>query len=314
MKIEKRDGRIVDFDKTRVSNAIMQAMEHTESGLDENLALDIANYVERVSKEGMNVEEIQDLVVKRLLNSKRKDVGIQYIEHRKIRSIEREKNSDMTKKLKEIMEAKNIENSNANVNEASFSGKENKALEEIMEQYALNNLMSEDAKNAHIDNMAYTHDLAKYASGSHNCVNVDMKDVLSRGFQTRNGDVRPPKSVSSAMQLMAVIFQCQSQVMFGGVGTAKCDNDVADYVAISFRKHFKDGMHYVERKDSQGIKDKDIKIDNENLAVEYPDAYQYAIDKTVKETAQGAQALYHNLNTLESRAGGFDCPIALKCA
>ena len=56
----------------------------------------------------------------------------------------------------------------------------------------------------------YIHDLDSYDIGEHNCLHVDLYDVLSRGFTTRNGDVRPPAGITSAYQLAAVVFQCQS--------------------------------------------------------------------------------------------------------
>ena len=87
-----------------------------------------------------------------------------------------------------------------------------------------------------------------YATGMHNCLFIDFGKLFKDGFETRNGDVRPPRSISTAMQQMAVIMQCQSQVQFGGVASLHADYDLAPFVRCSFAKHYKDGIKFVERK------------------------------------------------------------------
>src|SRR5574344_1160608 len=96
--------------------------------------------------------------------------------------------------------------------------------------------------------------------------------------------------------------------MATGVASAHIDYDLAPFVALSFKKHFFDGLKYVEEWSSPAIalaKEaiKGIKMDNEDLKIKYPKAYNYAYDMTERECLQAAQGLYHNLNTLESRAG-----------
>lgn len=83
------------------------------------------------------------------------------------------------------------------------------------------------------------------------------------------------------------------------------------YVRKSFYKHFKDGLCYIEEdKDIiKAVNDGALNIDIVNTSVEdgcytkYPRAYQYAKDKTVQETHQAVEGMYHNLNTLQSRSG-----------
>lgn len=133
---------------------------------------------------------------------------------------------------------------------------------------------------------------------------------INNGFKTRNGDVRPPKSFSTACQLVAVAFQCQSQVQFGGVGSIHLDYDLAPFVKMSFVKHFQNGLKYLENKSEYKIDRfkkwfelNDLSIDNEELKEKHPKVYTYAMDMLENEGAQSAQGLYHNLNTLESRQG-----------
>ena len=82
------------------------------------------------------------------------------------------------------------------------------------------------------------------------------------GFVTRNGDVRPPSKYDTACQQYAVIFQCQSQVQFGGVGTVHADYDLAPFVAKSFYKHmlhfFTDVEDYSEEKATEILSEEHV--------------------------------------------------------
>lgn len=90
MKLEKRDGRIVDFEESKISRAIEKAMLETERGLDSNLATKIAKKVMKdcvkVSEELVHIETIQDCVELELMNSDRKDVAKRYILYREERN------------------------------------------------------------------------------------------------------------------------------------------------------------------------------------------------------------------------------------
>lgn len=143
-----------------------------------------------------------------------------------------------------------------------------------------------------------------------NCLQLDFQRLFTHGFSTRNGDVRPPSSFSTACQLVAVAFQCQSQVQFGGVGSIHLDIDLAPFVKMSFAKHLKDGIKWIEgiesRKRGQEILKnfpKSISVTEVFYKNRWPKAWQYAYELTEREGLQAAQGLYHNLNTLESRQG-----------
>ena len=213
MKVIKRDGREVEFNKSKISNAIGLAMKRCNV---ENIDLcnKIANEIENLHKD-LNVEEIQDLVEKKLMASSYKEVAKEYILYRNKRNQERNKRSKMIKDIKEKIEAKNVQNQNANVDEHSFGGRVGEVSSVVTKDYALNYCMSEMAKNNHINNEIYIHDLDSYAVGSHNCLSIPFDDLLKNGFNTRQTDVRPAQSVNTAFQLIAVIFQLQSLQQFG---------------------------------------------------------------------------------------------------
>jgi hypothetical protein len=142
-----------------------------------------------------------------------------------------------------------------------------------------------------------------------NCLFVDFDKLFTEGFCTRNGDIRPPSTFSSACQQTAVVFQCQSQVQFGGVGTVHIDYDLAPFVKKSFYKHMHhyltDVEEYSDEKATEILSQYTIEIGNKELQGQYglQDAYNFAIKQLEREGTQSGEAMYHNLNTLESRAG-----------
>lgn len=312
MTVEKRDGRNAIFDKEKIKNAVLKAfieVDGIETTYAKDKARDIANYVESLNKD-MSVEEIQDVVESKLMASNRKDVAKAYVIYRNDRTRIREKNSELIKNITERIMAENVENQNANVDEKSFGGRMGAVNSEVMKKYALDYCMSEMAKNNHLNNEVYIHDLDHYPVGDHNCLSIPFDKLLSDGFNTRQTDVRPAQSVSTAFQLLAVIFQLQSLQQFGGVSSTHLDWTMVPYVRKSFAKHYLDGMKYIENMDEEwiAINKKDLKRDNPSISdAEYyqinSKAYLYAINMTEKEVYQAVEGMYHNLNTLQSRSG-----------
>lgn len=305
LTVIKRDGRYVQFNSNRIKDAIRKAYEEVYKN-DEKFKEDVVLLLPLIenklkNKEETTVEEIQDIVVDYLSIADGK-VGRAYEEYRNTRSIIREYKTPIYKKLDKVINAKDILNSNANVDEASFGGRKFETAGTMMKKIALDTLVPKEVAKAHIENRGYIHDLDSYAVGMHNCLFPDMKKLLTEGFSTRNGDVRGANSLSTAMQQVAVIFQVQSQDQFGGVGSIHIDYDLEDFVDISFRKYIQEGQEYIN----------DVIEDiNENITLEDYSTFNnydervlnYAFKKLDKEGTQSAQGLYHNLNTLESRPG-----------
>lgn len=319
MRVIKRDGRFVEFDRDKVKNAVIAAFkevdgEVTQSAKDK--ASEIASYIGGLVSEDeyttdISVEKIQDIVEEKLMASKRKDVARAYIIYRNDRNRVREQKSDVIKKVMNRVNASNVVNANANVDERSFSGREKEASADVGKTIALDyGGLSKEVAQAHKDMLVYQHDLEKAIYGVHNCLNLDFGEIFTYGFKTRNGDVRPPRSFSTACQLVAVAFQCQSQVQFGGVGSIHLDYDLAPFVKMSFYKHYLNGMKYLENMDEKWLDmnkndfNRDMPhIDNPEYFCLDSKVYRYAMDMLENEGSQSAQGLYHNLNTLESRQG-----------
>ena len=310
LKVKKRDGRIVAFNEQKIINAIEKAFMSVDEEITEyahekaiNIAAYIRGYYEDV-EEIPEIEEIQDLVEKGLMATKRKDVAKAYVLYREERNKIRNQKTELMKNIHDKLEASDVQNQNANVDEYSFGGRMGEARNELTKDYALNYIMSPLARNNHLENMIYTHDLDSYAVGMHNCLTIPFDDLLSKGFNTRQTDVRPANSINTAFQLVAVIFQLQSLQQFGGVSASHLDWTMVSYVRKSFYKHFRDGFKYLyydeEFKEQSNIEN--ISIDDEDYKY-YNKAYNYALEMTNRELMQAVEGMYHNLNTLQSRSG-----------
>ena len=305
-KVIKRNGNIEEFNREKIEIAIKKAFVEVDGELSDgslSKAIEIAKFIESRDKESLEVEEIQDMVEDKLMASNRKDVARAYIRYRYDRQKDRERNNQFIKGISEKIMASNVQNQNANVDENSFGGRMGEARSYLMREYALNYIISDMAKNNHLNNEIYIHDLDSYAVGMHNCLSIPFDDLLKNGFNTRQTDVRPARSINTAFQLVAVIFQLQSLQQFGGVSATHLDWTMVPYVRLSFSKHFKEIMKYMSDYHIQySIDPREISIDDERYK-KHPKAYKYALEATEKELSQAVEGMYHNLNTLQSRSG-----------
>ena len=306
MKVIKRDGRKVDFDTNKIKLAISKTNSRTHEMNDEDLSRIVSIVENKCSKsiEDLTVENIQDLVEDTLLKSKFNKTAKQYILYRDMRTRNRDNKSKLLKDVAKKLNASNIVNQNANVDEASFGGRKGEASNELMKWFALNNCMSKMSRENHLNNEIYIHDLDSYAVGMHNCLSIPFDHLLADGFNTRQTDIRPASSINTAFQLVAVIFQLQSLQQFGGVSATHLDWTMVPYVRKSFRKHFKEGLKYIAKLDESVLNNipEGSSIDSNEYKC-YRDTYEYAMDLTTKEIKQAVEGMYHNLNTLQSRSG-----------
>ena len=304
MKIMKRDGTLVPFDKNKVLNAVNKALlevdgclYETETAEDIAEALEAYAYSSKLIGETLTVEEVQDRVEDLLMQSERRDVARAYIRYRYKKEVARGYKDDFIAAIGEKLSASNVQNQNANLDEKSFGGRVGEASSYMTKDYALNYIVSDMARKNHLENMIYIHDLDAYAVGSHNCLTIPFDDLLAKGFNTRQCDVRPANSVNTAFQLVAVIFQLQSLCQFGGVSASHIDWTMVPYVRKSFWKHWKDGCKYILNIDTSkydGVITSSMSIDDESYTT-FGEAYAYALEMTEREIYQAVEAMYHNL-------------------
>ena len=306
MRVTKRDGRQVDFDKSKIFNAVFKAFSQLNKSAIEStqIAGQIAEEIESEYKDGGSVEDIQDMVENKLMGTYYKDVAKAYITYRYLHNLARNQYKNLMDSVGEKLSGQKIDNQNANVDERSFGGRMGEASDIVAKRYALDYIVSPMAKANHENNEIYIHDLNSYAIGDHNCLSIPFDDLLAKGFNTRQTDVRPAQSINTAFQLVAVIFQLQSLQQFGGVSATHLDWTMVPYVRKSFWKHFKDGLVYIQKEpcptDDHFDPNCPINAEIYKLADE---AYEYAMDMTTKECYQAVEGMYHNLNTLQSRSG-----------
>lgn len=307
MTVTKRDGSVVAFNKEKIQRAVLKAFQESSSDVTDEMsacAARVADEIEAMQK-NLSVEEIQDLVERKLMATKYKNVAKAYINYRFLHGMARSQYAELMDAVGQKLSGTNIENQNANVDERSFGGRVGEATRIVTKKFALDYIVSPMSRANHENNEIYIHDLDNYAVGTHNCLSVPFDELLAKGFNTRQTDVRPAQSVNTAFQLVAVIFQLQSLQQFGGVSATHLDWTMVPYVRKSFYKHFKDGIKYCVREQWDEYWDDftpERPIDWDEYK-NYPEAYEYAMDLTTREVYQAVEGMYHNLNTLQSRSG-----------
>lgn len=254
-RVIKRDERIQVYDWAKVEAAVTAAFKSVSQEMDDTFRNQLQKSVEAAFKnvDAVSVEDIQDIIQKELIKRNKYDAAEAFIIYRNKRTEIREQKSDLVKNITKKLNGSNIENQNANLDEASFSGRIGEAGRVVCKNDALKYRMSKKSRKNHENNEIYIHDLDSYSSGMHNCLSIPFDDLLANGFKTKQTDVRPASSVNTAFQLVAVIMQLQSLQQFGGVAATHLDWTMVPYVRKSFWKHYRDGLKHIE-----GLSEKEI--------------------------------------------------------
>lgn len=304
MFVVKRNGNKEEVNSSKVKNAIRSAFKALDYDVEESVLDNITKDVE--IWDNINVEDIQDEIIEVLRDYDFDAVAEEYLAYRREHDAIRKSQEEHDNAVKQILNATNVQNQNANVDEHSFGGREGEVQRMDMKEYALKNCMSKMARKNHERNEIYIHDLDKYASRMHNCLTEPIDDLLDKGFKTRQCNVRPAGSISTAFQLLAVTFQLQSLQQFGGVSASHLDWSMVPYYRMSFFKHLCDGINYIEnlpvsfnltREEKKNTSINDPKYTKHKIA------WKYAKNLTDRELSQAIEGMYHNLNTLQSRSG-----------
>ena len=302
----KRSGKVESLQKKKIFDSICRANNcvDDEYRLTQTQIKRITDSVFSVCEEKespLDIDVLEDVIEQKIMAAEGYETAKQYITYR----YEKER-VRMNKSLTEKLTASNVQNQNANVDEFSFGGRIGETASFITKQYALDHLVSKKAKHNHNNNEIYIHDLDSYAVGMHNCLSIPFDDLLKNGFTTRQCDIRPAGSISTAFQLVAVLFQIQSLQQFGGVSATHLDWTMVPYVRMSFFKHYIDGLKFEtgEMPDRKFSKDEMRELSIDDKWYDHKSrSYQYAMEQTKKELDQSVEGFYHNLNTLQSRSG-----------
>ena len=318
-KIKKRDGKIVNFNPEKITNAIAAAGASTEEFKLERAKQLAKKVMERAEKEitvrTPSVEQIQDIVEQVLMESSFKRTAKAYITYRQERNRTREAKSNLMEGYRKIAladasEDSDIKRSNANVDGNSAMGKMLQFGAEGSKEFAKAVLMDPRFAAAHDNGDIHIHDLDFYATGTLTCCQTDpLKLFANGGFNTGHGHLRTPNSIGSYAALAAIILQANQNEQHGGQSIPNFDYAMAPGVDKTYRKALKRNL------------EKYNKYTGKSLKIDIPDTLTYGDDAaakklklpesvietskedTEKQTFQAMEGFIHNLNTMHSRAG-----------
>ena len=302
--IRKRDGRIENFDKTKIVNAILKAMNH-EFVNDISYAEKIADSIENLEKDVIEVEEIQNLVEIELMKSQYKNVAKAYILYRDKRNIARgRKTYDMYMGIVNTI-ANDITKENANMNADTPAGMMMKFASETTKPFVDDFLLSTDVKEAVKEGYIHIHDKDYYPTKSLTCLQHPLDKILKEGFRAGHGSSRPAKRIETASILGCISMETVQNEMHGGQAIPAFDFYMAPYVRETFKSELKKIGETVGKNLSkyEDYKINDyVKKDFSNLKDD--ERYiQNAINNTVERVHQSMEAFIHNMNTIHSRGG-----------
>ena len=303
--VVKRDGRVVGFNEEKIKGAIRKAMLSTDQGEDEGLLQKIADRIAMTSPSRMNVEDIQDRVELELMKSSRKDVAKRYIAYRDKRSIARRaKTRDL---FMEIIAAKNndVTRENANMNADSPAGMMMKFASESTKPFVDDYLLSQQVRQAVLNNYIHIHDKDYYPTKSLTCVQHPLDKILKHGFVAGHGESRPAKRIETASVIACISLETAQNEMHGGQAIPAFDFYLAPYVRKTYIEELKKAEEIMNI-DLKAFYDAPLKdyikrpldgLDNELRGL------QQAMNQTVSRVHQAMEAFIHNMNTIHSRGG-----------
>ena len=342
IKIKKRDGRMVTFNIEKIANAIYKAAESVGQE-DSEKSLDLAGKVVDMlladKLETPTVEQIQDCVEKVLIEEGLADVAKSYILYRSDRTRAREMDTKLMKVYEELTfksaEDNDLKRENANIDGDTAMGTMLKygsvGAKEFNEMYVL----EPEHSKAHIEGDIHIHDLDFYTLTT-TCTQIDLTKLFENGFSTGHGYLRTPNEIQSYAALACIAIQSNQNDQHGGQSLPKFDYDMAQGVKKTFRHRYRDNIgrglallggvkdsqnvakKLAEMLDEQGLEptlanDNGYQEAEAQFLVNFCDArdvsriqafaYKSSVKETDRATYQAMEALIHNLNTMNSRAG-----------
>lgn len=339
-KILKRDGRVVEFDSSKIYSAIAKAQE--ASGIiDENLTLMILEEVNnninsRFKDKKVNVEDIQDSIEEVLIKCGLPEIAKNFILYRAERTRIRESNTRLMKNIYDITfkdsKDSDIKRENANINGDTAMGTMLKYGSETSKVFYLDNVIDPKFSRAHLNGEIHIHDLDFYSLTT-TCSQIDLIKLFNNGFSTGHGNLREPQDIRSYSSLACIAIQANQNDQHGGQSVPNFDYAMAKGVKKTYRKLLISNITKILGVVTNITKDEVIFLVNEieakgydarmnnlefnnllklSLANIYPnidintifdDIIKIVYEETKDATYQAMEALIHNLNTMHSRAG-----------
>jgi len=305
MNVIKRDGRLIGFDKSKISDAILKAMNHTVKGQDVELARQIAQEITDGIKETISVEEIQDLVEKKLMASKRKDVAKEYIIYRNKRNIARgRKQYDIYMDIVNAV-SNDVTRENANMNADTPAGMMMKFASESSKPFVDDCLLSEQSKSFVDNNYIHIHDKDYYPTKSLTCLQHPLDYILQNGFRAGHGSSRPAKRIETASIIGCISMEQIQNEMHGGQSIPAFDFYLAPFVRLTYKEEVQkiEELLDIDLKDLYDAIIEDYIEKSLNGLKDNERYIQQSINNTVRRVHQSMEAFIHNMNTIHSRGG-----------
>ncbi|MGQ0286570.1 anaerobic ribonucleoside-triphosphate reductase [Pasteurellaceae bacterium 22721_9_1] len=282
----KRDGYKVCFDLQRIINAMKkaaQAVDIEDERYFYSLGQQICEVIFSQHQQEIDINQIQHIVENHLMKSKYPQVARAYIEYRHDRDLAREKRSHLTQEIEGLIEQSNVAllNENANKDAKVIPTQRDLLAGIVAKHYAKRYILPKDVVEAHEKGEIHYHDL-DYAPffPMFNCMLVDLKGMLTRGFKMGNAEIEPPKSIGTATAVTAQIIAQVASHIYGGTTINRIDEVLAPYVQLSYEKHLKTAQQW------------------HIAAVE-----DYARALTEKDCFDAFQSLEYEVNTLHTSNG-----------
>lgn len=341
-EILKRDGRKVEFDINKIAGAIEKAFNATGTNKNYEYCLELANQVVDVLEgetcEIPSVEHIQDIVEKVLIDNGHVRTAKAYIIYRANRSRQREMNNNLMKIYEEITFSdardSNIKRENANVDGNTAMGAMLKYGSEGSKHFYQLYMLKPEQAEAHKNGDIHIHDLDFYGLTT-TCCQIDLIELFKNGFSTGHGVLREPQDIYSYSALACIAIQSNQNDQHGGQAVPNFDYALGKGVACTYKKRYRDAMYNImdvligedaakktteiynqlaeegvtPKLTDDGYLEKEAEqlkaagIDEATVQNAQKHALKQAYEQTNKATYQAMEALIHNLNTMNSRAG-----------
>lgn len=303
-KVRKRDGRIVDFDKQLIVNAVKKAMKEIDK-VDEEFANKLAYDIQNYNADILSVAKIQELVENSLMKGYNPEVARAYIIYRNKRDKARSSKSNDI--ISDIIAAKknDITRENANMNADTPAGMMMKVASERSKEYVDDFLLSDDVRALVDANILHVHDKDYYPTKSLTCLQHPVDKLLDEGFRAGHGESRPAKRIETASILSCISMEAIQNEMHGGQAIPAFDFYLAPFV----RKTYIEEIKKIEKLLNVGYSELYDSQINDYITVELGDmegkerVRQQAINQTVNRVHQAMEAFIHNMNTIHSRGG-----------
>ena len=289
MKVIKRNCELVDFDKSKIENAILKAMRYGSGIVKPQIAVDIANEIfdDCKEEEEISIDDIEQMVFNKLITKKQRLTARAYERYRSIREYQREENT-IDDKIWGLINQKdeNIKD-NSNKNPALISTMRDLVAEEVSKDITLRMMLPAHIAQAHDDGLIYIHDMGHYLNPSFNCCLVNLKDMLEHGTVINNKLITKPHSFRTACTIATQIIAQVASGQFGGQTISI--SHLAPFVRIS-KGRIHDEVTAEIRKFSG------VEVD-ENIIDEI------VSERLQREIKDGIQTFQYQINTLQTSNG-----------